>query len=166
MVAFGLGEYGTCFALPITEAVVDTISIGTDFSNVKKIYGEPNYSISKGLKVEYKYGIYGTKANEYRVPSLVFNVDQNGKVCDIYSYCVVGVQTKSGIGYGSTEQEVLKAYGKPDETKVIRMTEIDDIGKYRYYNTGKRFVYHIDSKKNLIFSFDDDNNEVDSISLY
>ena len=102
----------TCFAqISVDEFVIDKIYLGQPWSEFINTYGQRSFeSMNPNRRMAYVYNVKGgqflvEKYNEHisfiAVPTNKF------------------MSTKKGIRIGSTTDELLNAYGRPDKTKDV-----------------------------------------------
>ena len=116
-----------------SEMVLGGIVLGETLADVEADYGEPVSSRVGGFW--YAYCSFGDTMGIIVQPDDYTNLDDLTKSCvvGIGSKSSNGVKTPRGIGVGSTEEEVLVAYGAPDS---IRQ---GNWGKgYTYYDRANR----------------------------
>ena len=102
--------------IPASEFVLGYIKIMDSMDKVKKIYGEPFESVAgdvSGYESRWYTHYYGNgdffvvvSRNKNRETVFVVNTTANN-----------GIATKAGIKVGMTKQQLISAYGYPDDTK-------------------------------------------------
>ena len=102
--------------IPESEFVLGYIEIMDNMDKVKKIYGEPFESVagkvsgheSRWYTHYYGNGDFFVVVSRYKNRETVFVVNTTANN---------GIATKAGIKVGMTKQQLISAYGYPDDTK-------------------------------------------------
>jgi hypothetical protein len=113
------------------------LKLGADEAKITEFLGSPNMMHGEGM---YQYNGFWIWAKEGKVYAFHCG-DGNKSDSQHVTECIV--RTKEGIGMGSTEQDVVNAYGRPDVERDFRLLK----GAVRWYYRSKGTVFGLHGGK-------------------
>lgn len=119
------------------------LKLGADEAKITEIIGQPNFMVGEGL---YQYTGLVVIAREGKVYAFHCG-DGNKSDSQHVTGCIV--RTKEGIGMGSTEQDVVNAYGRPDFERDVRL--LKGAVRWLYRSKGTIFGLHGGKVHYMIF---------------
>ncbi len=117
--------------------------LGADQAKIEEILGPPDFMVGEGL---YQYTGLFVVAREGKV--YAFHCGDGNKY-DSRHVTECTIRTKEGIGMGSTGQEVINAYGQPDDQRNVKV--LKGGSRWLYRSTGTIFGLYDGKVHYMIF---------------
>lgn len=119
------------------------LKLGADEAMITGILGKPDFMVGKGL---YQYTGLLVIARDGKVYAFHCG-DGNKSNSQHVAKCIV--RTREGIGMGSTEQDVVNAYGQPDDERDVKL--LKGAVRWLYRSKGTIFGLHGGKVHYMIF---------------
>jgi hypothetical protein len=113
------------------------LKLGADEANITEFLGSPNMMLGEGM---YQYDGFWIWAKERKVYAFHCG-DGNKSDSQHVEKCIV--RTREGISMGSTEQDVINAYGQPDSKHDFKLLK----GAVRWFYRDKGTVFGLHGGK-------------------